>query len=678
MRPGSHAQAPATPGRSGPIAAWALLTLTGTLGAAAVTGAALARPAWQPTLLYALVDLTDGLVYGAIGWLLLRRGTHPAGWIVAAAGAGGTVAAAATSWALLAQRWPHCWAPPQALSAAGWAWLPGFYAFMVVLPWLLPAGATSRTARTAVAAGTAFIAIAEICVLTAPAPYGLLPLDDPGLRALRRLVLPWVEPVLVLLCLAAAAGVHLRRRVAPATQRPGLGWLTIGLILLALAFVPLAARWIRPQPLLPATVPPLLMLAAQTCYPAAVLVVVLRQQLWGITLTVRRTIVWGLLTALAVAGYLSTVTLLGTLVPAGQSQVLCTALLAAAFAPLRHWVQRRVDVLVHGQPAGPVIRQVGDRLRGAQRGADVLHAVAGAIRSSLRLQQVTITTDDAALSVRSGTGAGGRPVSVPLRVRGREVGRLQVWPPAGERLDGRGAEVLADLSPVVAALTDLATTHHHLAQARQDVARARDEERRRLRRDLHDGLSPALSGAGLALSAAGNLLAPHRHLPGVADAAALLTHVTADLTRHGDDVRTLARDLLPPMLDEGALLAALHRLRERYAAAGLTVDVVGCAATLSEDTATAIYGIVAEALHNVHRHAHARHCVVRVQATAAELEVTVIDRGIGAGAARPGLGTRSMRERAHGIGADLTVGPATDHPGRPGTRVRLTVPLAPA
>lgn len=653
--------------------AWTVLTVTAVLTVASVVAWAVAAPPWHPWLLYSLVDLMMGVVYGVVAWLMLLRGGHLVAWIMAAAGLGGTFSAAVAAWSMVGSAWPVLMPSPIVLGAMYWLWIPGFYALMVVLPWLLPIRRTDRVGRIAIVVGVVFIVVAQLSSMTDPGQvWTPLPLTDPTLRAVRQAVDPWLRPTLILLTVAAAAGVLRRRRRAVPAQRPGLGWLAVGLLLLALATVPLALNATMKVPVT-ITVVPLLMLAAQAFYPAAVLVVALRQRLWGLELSVRRALVWGLMTSSVIGAYTLGVVLLDAVLPTPSvlPEVLVTAVVAASFQPLRQWVQRRVDRLVHGDTGHPLIRQVADRLRTADRGEQMLGAVADGIATSLRLAAVTVATGDTD-PAPPGQPVGGEPVVVHLTSDGRPVGVLRAWPRPGERLGRRAASILADLAPMVTALVELAAAQDELDRSRSRTAQARDEERRRLRRDLHDELGPALSGLGLGLAAGRNMLRDHRHVPAVAAADQLIGRLAAEADRQAAAVRDLARDLMPPLLDDGALTAALDQLRERYEAAGLTVAVQAAPLRLPDGTAVAVYGIVAEAVRNVHRHAGVDQCMISVVNGPDGLEVSVTDHGVGIDdRSTVGVGTRSMHERAAGIGARLTIGAV---PGAAGTHVHLVVP----
>ncbi|WP_238008580.1 histidine kinase [Dactylosporangium sp. AC04546] len=659
--------------RRWPTAAWAVLALTGAATCAAAAGWALAAPGWAPWTLYWLVDLMVGALYGFVGWLMLARGGQAAAaWVVAAIGLSGALSAAVVSWSMIGA-WPGPMPADRVLGAMYWLSVPGYHALTVVLPWLLPARPFVPADRLALGAGVVFVVAVQLCTMAGP-DWSLspLPIADPGLLALRALVARWLYPVWLLLTVVAAAGVLWRRHQAPPAGRAGLNWLAVGSILLALAILP---PTLGPALGVPVPVPlaPALMLAAQAFFPAAVLVVVLRQRLWGTELAVRRTLVWGLMTGGVIGAYTMVVLVLNVAVPRPSilPEVLATAMLAAAFQPVRQWVQVRVDRLVHGEAGQPLIRQVADGLRDVDRGQQMLAAVAQGIARSLRLEAVTVTTGAAPAPIAPGPA--GEPLTVPLVSDDREVGVLRAWPRAGERLGRRAALVLTDLAPMVTALVELAAAQDEVDRARDEAARARDEERRRLRRDLHDGLGPALSGLGLGLAAARNLLRDHRRQPGVDRADALLVQLSAEAERQAVAVRDLAHDLLPPLLDDGALRPALDQLRERYHAAGLRVEVHGPPVRLAPAIATAVYGIVAEAVRNVHRHASTDRCMIDVMNGRDALEVSVVDHGAGIDPGSvAGVGTRSMRERAQSIGGRLSIGPA----GASGTRVRLVVPRA--
>jgi signal transduction histidine kinase len=218
--------------------------------------------------------------------------------------------------------------------------------------------------------------------------------------------------------------------------------------------------------------------------------------------------------------------------------------------------------------------------------------------------------------------------------------------------------------------------HAELVRQRDALIVAREEERRRLRRDLHDGLGPALAAIGLRAETAGAQLET-----GAIDAAqvslvALGTEVEAAVS----DVRRLVDGLRPPALDELGLVGAIDQQARRLEGARgdgrqLRIAVAGPGdgelPTLPAAIEVAAYRIAVEAVTNAVRHADADRCQVRIAAGDA-LRIEVSDDGHGpAAGARPGTGLESMAARAAEVGGtvDLERGPGG------GMRVIAILPL---
>jgi signal transduction histidine kinase len=210
---------------------------------------------------------------------------------------------------------------------------------------------------------------------------------------------------------------------------------------------------------------------------------------------------------------------------------------------------------------------------------------------------------------------------------------------------------------------------------------AREEERRRLRRDLHDGLGPTLAGQTLKVGAIRNLLARD---PSAADR--LLVELGAEIEAAIADIRHLVYALRPPALDELGLVAALraeamrHDIEENYGSGPgmdretrprVTVEAPDPLPALPAAVEVAAYRIACEALTNAIRHSQATSCRIRLTLDDA-LHVEVADDGMGLPAERRvGVGLVSMRERAEELGGACSI---TSELGR-GVRVLATLPL---
>jgi two-component system NarL family sensor kinase len=220
-------------------------------------------------------------------------------------------------------------------------------------------------------------------------------------------------------------------------------------------------------------------------------------------------------------------------------------------------------------------------------------------------------------------------------------------------------------------MAELRRLNGELQRSREGLVLAREEERRRLRADLHDDLGPTLAALAMAAGKAGRLV------PRDPDAAVRQLDELRDALRaRVGDIRALAYNLRPPALDDLGLLAAV---RDR--AANLSDAPGGLAVRVEADeplpalpaaVEVAAYRIAQEALANVARHSGARRCTVRLRAADGLLILEVADDGAGvADGSRAGIGVRSMRERAAELGGTLAVGAA---PGG-GAVLRVSLPI---
>jgi signal transduction histidine kinase len=310
----------------------------------------------------------------------------------------------------------------------------------------------------------------------------------------------------------------------------------------------------------------------------------------------------------------------------------------------------------------------------------VLPAVTRTLREALKLPyaEIQLKREDGFETAASAGDRGENNLSLPLVYGGETVGRLVVGPRAGEENFGpteRG--LLEDLAHQVGASAHAALKTDEalrlsadLQHSRERLVEAREEERRRLRRDLHDGLGPQLSSQALTVDAA---LALMRRDPDAAEE--LLLELKADAQDAVADIRRLVYGLRPPALDDLGLLGALRESAAQYAAKGLSVSVEAPEGLppLSAAVEVAAYRIAQEALTNVARHAEASACTVYLAIEkAGVLRVEVRDDGRGIPGHSPvGVGLTSMRERASELGGGLVVEAL---PGG-GTRVSARLPL---
>jgi signal transduction histidine kinase len=210
-----------------------------------------------------------------------------------------------------------------------------------------------------------------------------------------------------------------------------------------------------------------------------------------------------------------------------------------------------------------------------------------------------------------------------------------------------------------------------LQLARQRIVQLREEERRRIRRDLHDGLGPALAGLTFTLEAVRNLTGSD-----LQRADELLVSATEQVQTMIGDVRRLIYGLRPPTLDQLGLAASLRGLatQESSPETSVTIDAPNSMPPLPAAVEVAAYWIAQEALTNVKRHAHAQVCSVRVDLEPTMLRLEIADNGAGLSNGSMGIGLHTMKERAAEVGGTCEIG---DRNGG-GTLVVVSLPRLPA
>jgi signal transduction histidine kinase len=419
--------------------------------------------------------------------------------------------------------------------------------------------------------------------------------------------------------------------------------------------------------------------AAGLPFPVAIATAVLRHRLFDIEVVINRSLVYGGLTVAVVAVYASVAAALGLVMRGDRGfavSLLATGAAALAALPVRDRLQRAVDRLMYGDRQDPyrALSRLADRLGASLATDEVLPTVVATVASALRLPYVAIELQQegrTTVVAETGRRTDDEPVRLPLIDRGEVIGELLVERRSpNENFDAADRALLAGLAREAGGAARSVRLATEIERSRRQLVAAREEERRRLRRDLHDGLGPTLAGARLKLQAARDMASAR---PG--EATVIFDDLDAELASVLDDVRRISRDLRPPALDELGFMPALRARAAQFAAdAGLELSVDGpdTLPPLPAEVEAAAYRIAVEALTNVRRHSSAAHCAVRVR-FADDLEIEVVDDGRGIEAGTPsGVGLTSMRERASEVGGSCEITAATDG----GTRViaRLPVP----
>jgi signal transduction histidine kinase len=515
------------------------------------------------------------------------------------------------------------------------------------------------------------------------------------------LEIPWVFPDLLPLPVALsipltlgliASGIlaqvdRYRRHSTPA-HRQQTKWVLFGLFIAIAGFVAYGLLPILVPALLEPGIAELLFyavgrsLAAFTLImlPLTLAIAMWRYRLWEIDLILSRAVVYTALTGLTIAIYTLVVGSLGALFQARGSWVI--SLIAAGgvavlFQPLRLWIQRGINRIMFGERDDPVVvlTRLARMLEATARPGDVLHNIVETIAQALRLPFAAVKLlDEGAISRRVAFGEP-QPGSIefPIVYQGEILGYLVVAPRGpGEALSAADRSLLESIArqagPAIYALKLTAD----LQRSRERLVVGREEERRRIRRDLHDGLGPMLASQSLLLETVENLI--HQDL---ATAEGVISKLKYQTQAALSDVRQLIYNLRPPSLDDLGLVGALQEEINRHYGRDLQVSIHSDPLPpLPAAVEVAIFRIIQEAVTNVIRHASAQTCEIHLRvcgdADTVKLMAEIKDdgRGIDPGHAI-GVGLESMRERAAELGGECRFETATGK----GTTVHAWVPL---
>jgi len=430
---------------------------------------------------------------------------------------------------------------------------------------------------------------------------------------------------------------------------------------------------------------------------------VLRKRLWDIDPIVNRTLVYFMLSAVIIGLYTFTVWYLSVLFHSDYHRVyslLAAGVVAVVFAPLKERLQRTVNQMLYGKKEHPytVLLQLGSRLKETLRPAESLDVVVQTVKESLRIPYAGIAlVQDGEAVLAAGERHENDPgqLAVQLTSGGEVLGWLYVGARSpGEpfsEADRKWIDAVAQQAEIIVRSVkqamDIQRLLEHLRESREALIFAREEERRAMRRNLHDDIAPRLAAMRLTASAAGDWI---RKDP--AKALEIIARFKADISETVDEIRGIVYDLRPHALDElglvGAIRQRVEQLKEMQAVEGITkagtldirVEAPDTLPILPAAVEVGAYRIASESLVNVVKHANASDCVIRMKIEGQELVIETTDNGVGLAefranrAGKQGIGLTSIRERALELGGTCFMG---DVESGIGTRVEARLPIKP-
>ena len=398
--------------------------------------------------------------------------------------------------------------------------------------------------------------------------------------------------------------------------------------------------------------------------------------------TVLRFVVAGSLTLWIVVTSATIAVVLARGAGSSDGTTLATVALLAAVAGIGGWWAgaRLADLLVFGgrPDSDRASASTSAAIAGATSVDQLLLVIATQVQRAIGSEGVRAQAYGILITVPSDALEGVETAATfEFVAAGESLGLLSVLPRRAESaLTPRDVAVARAIVAAASPALDAVRSTQELIDARARLLVAREEERRTLRRDLHDDLAPTLVGLGLTASGIARMLHAERSDASAASIAAIAESLVDDLHGAIAQTREIVHGLRPPVLDELGLVAAIRdRTTSLPDANGLVVRVHASPDPMALPAAVEISAlrIVQEAVANVRRHAGATRCDVRIEADTETLILDIVDDGRGMPAQTSGgLGLESMHERARELGGSLQVGTGSGG----GTRVHARLPLA--
>ena len=407
--------------------------------------------------------------------------------------------------------------------------------------------------------------------------------------------------------------------------------------------------------------------------PISFFLAIIRYRLWAIDPLINRTILYVILTAVLLGIYSGVIFVLSSAFHVESStfiSLIGTIIVAVLVQPLHKKLHMIINRLMYGDRQDPyaALVRLGNRLEATSSPELVLDAIVTSVSDALKLPYVSLVWPSGEIASESGT-----PIQESKRIdilyQGERVAELcfefrdkeEEWVKADR-------QIIKDLTRQAGAAIHAVRLTQELQRSRENLVTAREDERRRLRRDLHDGLGPEIAAFSFRVEAARNLLKNNPY-----QANEILLGLQKEIRNAVDLIRRLVHNLQPPVLDEyglGEAVAELVRANRRVDL-DIKLEIPFPLPILNAAVEVAAYRIVQEGLANVIRHAHASKVSIMLIREEQKLIVTIEDDGVGLPPIRkPGVGLNSMRERAEELRGIFIIGGCAEG----GTSIRVEIP----
>ena len=621
------------------------------------------------SLLFYVVPLVGALI-------VLSQPRHPTGWIFLVSGTAALIGGPLELFLLASYGAEGSW-PAWMGSVETVVWPLSFPLMCLSLLWYPDGHLPSRRWKPLAVAGLAAIAIMMF-------PWSPDVSDAPLVLRAVDAVLMRTPQLSLIISLLAVASVPIRYRTADSDSRRRIRWVLWAVLLqiVAALVVNLIDLLGEVSPWLDGLVPAPIILGVPICVGIGLL----RYRLFDIDVLLARTLLYTGLGVVLIGGYALVVTGVSAVAdsPAWLAPAVSAVVVTFAFPPLRSQGRRITDRWLFGDRRDP-LRVLATVHASTQGSATPYQDLVSAIASSLHLRFVALDLLDPGDHERLtgavtrvacvGTGEGVPLVEIPISRDSTRLGTLVVAARSyREPLSADEVGLLDAVAGQVAARIENERLAGALQQSREHLVAAAEDERRRLRRDLHDGMGARLTAIGYAVEAATRADRDGSRRPvGAPDVASALAAAQADIVDSVTELRRIIDDLRPGSLDDLGLSEALTATTRRIlGGAGIDTSTtissaIRGAEPLDAATEAALYRIAVEAVTNAAHHSHASRCSVNLDCDDRDFILTVIDNGtgpLGAAAASSdspgyhrvgGIGVPSMRERAGELGGTVRV-----------------------
>jgi len=398
--------------------------------------------------------------------------------------------------------------------------------------------------------------------------------------------------------------------------------------------------------------------------PVSISIAVISYRLWDINPIINRTLVYGTLSALTIGLYVLAVGYFASLLQNSRLNwivsFIATGVIAVLFEPVRERLQRSVNRLMYGERDDPatVLTNLSQRLDSALAPDSVLQTIVETLAQTLRLPYTAITLlhlDEEPRLIASFGLPPSELIHLPLTYQTEHIGELILAPRSpGESFSPADMKLINIIAQQAGVAAYTVRLNRDLQTSRERLVTAQEEERRRLRRDLHDGVGPTLASLSQRIDTAADMVTTN---PG--ESVQLLRDLKGQVKNTVAEIRRLVYALRPPVLDEFGLVSAIREHVAQYTGPNgiqITFDVTEPLPPLPAAAEVAAYRIALEAFTNIINHAEASACNVKINIEQNSLLIEISDNGKGLSPdMHSGVGLTSMRERVAELGGEFMI-----------------------